>query len=76
MSEVIKRKQVVPAILRATKRDLRFVAMALGRIGSKLDLTEDEEIALDAVSDKLFNLAADIEMIDELYNSGRSAEIA
>lgn len=75
MSEVMRRKQVVPAILQATKRDLRFVAMALGRIGSKLDLTEDEEIALDAVSDKLLNLAADIEMIDELYNSGRSAEI-
>jgi hypothetical protein len=75
MSEVLKRKQVVPAILRATKRDLRFVAASLGRIGSKLDLTEDEQIAIDAVSDKLFNLAADIEMIDELYHSGRAAEI-
>ena len=75
MSKVLKRKQVVPAILRATKRDLRFVSASLGRIGSKLDLTEDEQHALDAVSDKLFNLAADIEMIDELYHSGRAAEI-
>lgn len=75
MSEIVKRQQVVPAIIRATKRDLRFVAASLGRIGSKLELSEDEQTALDAVSDKLFSLAEDIDMIDELYRSGRAAEI-
>jgi hypothetical protein len=75
MSEIVRRSQVVPALMQATKRDLRIVAASLVKIGNKINLTEEESLTIESMSRKMVSLAEEIEMLEELYYSGRTAEI-